>query len=278
MSSVEEMVKDCSIMKSYGSEFFTTMTIIPTIHSIKVEMVSIGSNGKDGITYYMPIEKMRQLAEEIDSHIFDKKILAETSSYPTAYQYVGGKDGCKKFNIGKSRKAGYVALQVQEKKNKKWNNRLMAVSMEDIKQMAFLFKLCLGLINVDADSYYGRLKAEYEKAVVEKSKFHKKVDKADLQEPEPTPEPEPEQKPAPASKQVSFEVTTCGICTEKGDFYILPTVNAKGDKYDLYVRKSQTDRLIDFNDVREGAADGVKLAGKGELKGSAILLSEGKIA
>ena len=276
MANTEELLKDACILKSFGEKYFVSMTLIPSIHQVKVEMVEKGAGGKNGNTLYLSIEKIRQLVNEIDSPVFDKKILAETSKYPEAYQYVSGKDGVNKLNIGKSRKNGYVAVQTIIRKGDKQDIRIMAVGFEEFRQMAFLFKLCTGLIPVEPNSYYGQLKAIYEKAVVEKAKYHK-VDKADLQEPDAP--IEADTNPAPAPEQVvNFEIKTCGVTQIKGDFYIFPCVNAKSDKYDLYVRKSEATRLAEFDNVRENASDGVKLVGKGKLNGNSILLIEGKVA
>lgn len=228
-AKVEELLQGGSILKSFGSKYFVSITLAPDICKAKVEMVEIGNGGKNANCIYLDIEDLRQLFVELDSGIFAKKIQADKKNqYPQAYQFVKGEDGSKKVNIGASQKQGHIAFQTQVKKGEKWDNRIMAVSTAELKQAGFLFSLVLGLIQVAPNSYYDGLKKTFEKGLEEKQKYFNKDTSNQPEEPEPEP-----------SKDSYYELTTTGKSTENGDFIIFPVKAKNGSNFKLMVRKSE---------------------------------------
>ena len=69
-AKVQDMLLEGAIMKSYGSKYFVSITLAPEICKAKVEMVEIGSNGKNSNTVYLDIEILRQLFTELDTNVY----------------------------------------------------------------------------------------------------------------------------------------------------------------------------------------------------------------
>lgn len=237
-AKVQDMLLEGAIMKSYGSKYFVSITLAPEICKAKVEMVEIGSNGKNSNTVYLDIEILRQLFTELDTNVFASRINADKSNkYPQAYQYVTGENGDKKVNIGASQKAGMVAFQTQVKKEDNWDNRIMAIAMSDLLQAGFLFKLCLGLTQVDKGSYYDNLKSLFYQGLKERAKYFASKD---------------EKKVTPQENEEIYELTTAGDCYEQGNFFIFPVVSENDNKsFKLMVRKDT--KIKNFDTLKDNA-------------------------
>lgn len=171
-----ELVREGSILKEYNiGKNFVNVTPSPSIGKVKISTVKLGTGGSEHADFYLDIDEFRQLCNEIDSGLAQKKILSETSQYPSAYKWTAGNNGSKHFNIGKS-KANGVVFQVQNNATKQ--NMMVSITPHAFKKMAFLFQLLMGLIPVTAKTYYSNLIYEFYVNEAKRSSYYKK----DLQE------------------------------------------------------------------------------------------------
>ena len=212
--SASEKMKEGAILKAFGQNYLVSVTPILNIDRVKWSVVKIGSSGKDFTDFYLTVKQMRQLCEEIENGVAGKKLSADsTSQYPGAYKYVTGENGSKKLNIGGGQKG--IRVQTQVNKDGKWDNKMSVVPWEDLKEMAFLFRLVTGLIPVMGGSYYHNLFKAFLEGEKDRSKYHSNFNELENGEyipvieekgPAPTKEEktEPEKKPQkPSTTEVA---------------------------------------------------------------------------
>lgn len=210
------------LIAAYGKNYFLKVFPASSIGYTKWSLVKIGSSGKEHLDFYLPYEEMRIFCEEVESGLCGKKITADKGNrYPAAYQFVGGKDGSRKLNIGASSKAGYVAVNVTNGKE----HGLMAISFHALRTLSFNFRLMTGLIPV-TKGYYSDLKTALIEGEKKSEEYHKDIPDEDLdldtdedvEEEEPTEKAEPKkaekpkeapkaEKPKTAPKAVNKPVT-----------------------------------------------------------------------
>lgn len=197
-----EMAMEGEFLRQYGSKYFVVAREQLSIGRIRWDMVPIGKHATGAIVYYMKNEEMFALATEILNGAFAKKIAAETSKYPTTYQYATGKDAHLHLNIGKSTAANSCCIQMQDATTKA--QYLMGVPMSAMYDMARKYMLCTGAMTVQSGSYFESVMKAFEKGRADRlAKFGKvNVSEDDLDEPTtPTADeeaPAKQTKPAPA--------------------------------------------------------------------------------
>lgn len=171
MKDLTEAIKNGTILTAYGKKFLLSVTLVPNISKVRFSLVEIGTKGGNHNDFYMDYSQMRRLCEEIGNGVTAKKITADaTNQYPGAYKYVTGENGSKKLNIG----GGQIGCRVQIQINKdgNWDNKISAVSYDDLREMAFLFNLCSGLVPVLEKSFYGNLYKAFLDGEETRNKFH----------------------------------------------------------------------------------------------------------
>jgi len=144
--TIKELFEDGKILEEFGSDYFLTVSPIPAIEKCRFSVMKIGEKGKDPADFWMPFSNMITLCDEILSPtIFTAKIKADMKNqYPSAYKFVGGKDGCKKLDIGGGQKGVRVHIAVPGSDGKT-DNRTLAISYNSIKNMAIYFQYIIGL-------------------------------------------------------------------------------------------------------------------------------------
>ncbi|MDO4977894.1 MAG: hypothetical protein Q4E53_11600 [Eubacteriales bacterium] len=168
--TMKKMMKQGQIMVVYGSKYLVSVNPILTIERIRFSVVKLETKGKDVFNFYLTVEQMRQFCEEIDRGIALKKILQDTSNYPTAYRWVNGVDGSKQLIIGGGEKGIRVQTSGKREDGSGVDRRMTIIQHDDLKQMSFLFKLITGLITVTPDSYYDELRKAFLDAAKERER------------------------------------------------------------------------------------------------------------
>ena len=138
-STPETMLRSGAIMQAYGRTDMISVTPAPDIHKVRWSIVKLKTSGREHVDFYMGMDDMRRLCAEILNGIAEKRIRADTANYPSAYQYTGGKDGCRRLNVGSGRKG--ICVQIQEKKGEKWDGKIIAVSWSALQDMAYVQRL-----------------------------------------------------------------------------------------------------------------------------------------
>lgn len=169
-----EMAMEGEFLRQYGSKYGISTREQLSIGRIRWDMFPIGKHGVGAIVYYMKNEEMFALATDILNGNFARRIAAETSSYPTAYQYATGKDAHLHLNIGKSKAANSCCIQMQDATAK--TQYLMGVSMTAMYDMARKYMLCTGAMPVQSGSYFESVMKAFEKGRADRlAKFGKVV-------------------------------------------------------------------------------------------------------
>lgn len=156
IKTIEDSLKNGTILQGYGKKYLVTVTLAPSIHKVRWSIVELGTNGKVHSDFYLGMKQMHQLCEDITSGVAQKRFSKDIENqYPSAYKFVTGENGCKKLNIG----GGQIGIRVQIQINTdgKWDNKMSAVTWEDLREMGFYFNLVTGLIPVTPGSYYDKL-------------------------------------------------------------------------------------------------------------------------
>lgn len=185
---MQRLAEGC-LIKSFSEKYFLAVTPIIKLERVMFSIVKVGTNGKEHKDVYIKFEKMRQLCDDILGvrNIAEKKFEADkANSYPTAYQYVTGKDGSKKLSIGGGNMG--VRVQIQVKNGDNWDRVTKGITMEEMREMAFLFNLIMGLVPVTAGSYYHQLYESFWNNIARESS--KNINKDDLEETAIKDEPE----------------------------------------------------------------------------------------
>lgn len=161
-STFAQLLNEGSIAKCYGSKYIFNCAPCPAIEKVRFSLIELGTQGKNHLDFFLPFERvnacpgMRELCEEIDSGKAEKRIIEDKKNqWPSAYQFVSGKDGSKKLNIGYGDKG--IRVQIQQKdENGNWD-RMMAVigSYSILKNISFWYKAVMGIIPVYG--YYANL-------------------------------------------------------------------------------------------------------------------------
>lgn len=198
-----EMAREGEFLREYGKQYFVVAVEALNIGRVKWSMVPIGKKGQDELTFYMPVEKMLALCLLFQDGTAQKKIAADTNSYPSAFHYVTGEDGSKILNIG----GGKVGCRINIQDKSKTKNYIMAVSLESLETMARKFLMCTGYMSPAPGSYYESVIQSFEKGRAARAQYKHNVSAADLEEPtagipEETPSIPPVKNPEPTKKPV----------------------------------------------------------------------------
>lgn len=167
--TTKKKLEDGAILKEYTQTDFLTVSPAPSIDMVKWQIVKQGTKGKDSVSFYMNTERFRILCDELTSKEGRSKIAASINhQYPDVYKYTAGSNGSKHLNIGGGKKGIRVQIQIQ-KKNGKPDNRMVVISYESIKIMAFLFNVVMGLI--PTTHYYASLADAFWKGYQDREKY-----------------------------------------------------------------------------------------------------------
>ena len=225
--------------EEYGKEYFEKVSEAFDIGRVKVTIVPIGQKGKNAADFYLTVEQMMDLCEEIRNGVFEKKIAADNGPYPGAYQYTTGENGSKHLNIGGG-KFG-VRMQIRDTENNK--NYTLAVTTTAFKEMARDFYVFSGLQPVMPGSYFEELVKAFSEGRKEREKYRSSLSDADslrsrvIEEPaEREPVSQDEQDKA---NQESFMMSVHGPITECGSYYCFPAVYM-GSDVTLCIKKELT--------------------------------------
>lgn len=167
--TTKKKLEDGAILKEYTQTDFLTVSPAPSIDMVKWQIVKQGTKGKDAVSFYMNTEKFRILCDELTSKEGRAKIAASIEhQYPDAYKFTTGTNGSKHLNIGGGKKGIRVQIQIQKKEGKP-DNRMVVISYESIKIMAFLFDVVMGLI--PTTHYYASLADTFWKGYQSREKY-----------------------------------------------------------------------------------------------------------
>lgn len=287
-----------AILKEYASNDFLTVSPAPSIDRVKWQIVTKGTGGKDALSFYMKLETFRELADELTSAEGRKKIAASIDhQYPDAFKYVTGKDGNQTLAVGGGQKGIRVQIQIGKGKGKGYDRKMVVISYESIKIMAFLFKVVMGLIPTsyyyasladafwkgykDREKYfssYNPEEDEYEEEHSEQPSEKTEAAKptaevpstpkpASKSAPKPAPETPVPEEPAsasdkPANAQTEYLMLTLGPVKRQGSiFYCVAKDTATEKKYSLCFGQDKITEMgtEKWKSFQEKSPDGVKI-------------------
>lgn len=285
--TILSQLRQGEILKTFTQKDIISVKVAPWIHMIQWEIVKQGTGGKDGASVYLKVEQMRQLCAELESPAGQRKLAADADSpYPTAWQYATGENGSRRLSVGGGKKG--VRIQVRVQKDGSWDNRLVAVTYDEVREMCFLFRLVMGL--VPATRYYKYLADAFWDAAKERELKHKSSRPADdevaasssADGQEATEAPQPVAEPQPGKPKAStYKLTTASpvVQGEKGNFSVAVEAVAdgggKGEKFSLRIAPSVAQAAFGakWDKLVQMAPDGVKLLVEAERYGADLVMT-----
>ena len=195
------------------AEFYTLngwfLKVYPAfdIDKVKFAFVEKGTNGS-GFDVHVNVGTFSLLCDDIQNYRLAKMIAAETSQYPTAWNYVTGENGSKGVAIGKS--SGKSAMLIQGRLNKTFA-RVPVATYEEMREMAMWFdyiagkKPCSGYIKKMVDVFWNahEVAASYHKG-------------SEIPDDEPNiPDDEPERRGQNSSAQASRQESSSAQTTRQ---------------------------------------------------------------
>lgn len=254
-----------AILKEYASNDFLTVSPAPSIDRVKWQIVTKGTGGKDALNFYMKLETFRELADELTSAEGRKKIAASIDhQYPDAFKYVTGKDGNQTLAVGGGQKGIRVQIQIGKGKGKGYDRKMVVISYESIKIMAFLFKVVMGLI--PTSYYYASLADAFWKGYKDREKYFSSYNpEEDEYEEEHSEQPSEKTASAsdkPANAQTEYLMLTLGPVKRQGSiFYCVAKDTATEKKYSLCFEQDKITEMgtEKWKSFQEKSPDGVKI-------------------
>ena len=259
-----------AILKEYASNDFLTVSPAPSIDRVKWQIVTKGTGGKDALNFYMKLETFRELADELTSAEGRKKIAASIDhQYPDAFKYVTGKDGNQTLAVGGGQKGIRVQIQIGKGKGKGYDRKMVVISYESIKIMAFLFKVVMGLI--PTSYYYASLADAFWKGYKDREKYFSSYNpEEDEYEEEHSEQPSEKTEAAkptaasdkPANAQTEYLMLTLGPVKRQGSiFYCVAKDTATEKKYSLCFEQDKITEMgtEKWKSFQEKSPDGVKI-------------------
>lgn len=156
MKTKKDMFKEGCIGEAYGRETFLKVVPAPSIDKVKFTIVSMKTNGKDHLDFYLDFDDMRKFTDDVASGTAAKKFAADMNEqYPKAYQFTTGENGCKHLNVG----GGQKGIRFNIKTPDGVKNAI--VPWEVLKTICFDFRLIAGLTPVVQGTYYHALIAAF---------------------------------------------------------------------------------------------------------------------
>jgi hypothetical protein len=170
--SIEDQLReDGAILVAWGSTFMFGVYPVPSIDKVKLSIVKIGTGGKDVNNFYMDIDDFRRICEDVESGRMNNKLRKDVQNqYPEAYKFTSGKNGSKQFNIGANEKG--ICVQCNINDGKKWDRKITQVTIENLRDMSFYFRLVMGLI--PCQGYYKKLYTAFWEGVPKREAFYQK--------------------------------------------------------------------------------------------------------
>lgn len=275
-----DMLRDGAILQAYGTKYVLSVNPAPGIDKCRFSVVELGTKGKVSIDYWMKMDEMRRLCDEIDKGIAARKINDDAQSqYPSAYTFVTGENGSKKLSIGGGQKG--CRVQVQVNRGNRWDRMMTVISYADLQDMAFYFKLVMGLI--PATRYYGSLVDAYWQGESERQKnfgkeyreeLHDREDRgynayADQPAQQQVQTQERQQKAEPEApvqnnhqqeevKELVYALKTAGCMVEKEKIVAISCTDGK-EQYILIFQKDQIPSLNWFPVFQERANQNIMM-------------------
>ena len=138
--SKKEALSNGAILEAFTTKQLLSVNVAPDIEKVRFSIVALKTNGKDALDYYLSVEEMRQLCEEItNGAAYTKLKNGVKNQYPSTYKYVTGDNGSKHLNIDGGDKG--IRVQVMIDKTQK----MTVIPYTALKEMAFYFNLVTGL-------------------------------------------------------------------------------------------------------------------------------------
>lgn len=214
-AAIIKKMEEGKILESFGQKTFVTVTPCPAIGMCKWSIVEMNTKGANHADFYMDMEDMRQLVEDIDNKSAYTRFAADKDAkYPEAYTYVAGENGCKRLAIGGGQKGIRITISIKEGDNKDF--KMAVAPFKEIREMCFLFKLVNGLIPVSNQSYYDNLYWTYKAGETNRNKAFKNAQKK-------------EEKPAKTPKtdfvEISAEPVAEPVKKEEKEEIVKPQTN-----------------------------------------------------
>jgi hypothetical protein len=289
MNDITKLAHDGEFLREYGKQYFIVFTEAFNIGRVKVEIVPMKNGGKESAVFYLTIQQMYSLCQDIKTGVFKTLVDADTGNYPAAYKFVTGESGDKHLNIG----GGKVGTRIQISETSKNRRYLMAVSMQAIFDMADNFLLFSGITPTTTGSFFNGLVNEFNEGRKERSKYRVQLSASDsltnetvetdeTEAPVEKPssnaekpkaaETKNEPQPVPAeSVEAVFTVTASGTMQTKGKFYVFEATTSDNESVQLYFNKEEADGLKWFDGFKSKAEAGkATMPIVGEKKGNAI--------
>lgn len=166
---------DGSILKTYGSKTFLSVSPAIEIGMFKIEIVPIKGKGSGKTTvFYMPVESIVQLAEDIQSGVFGQKVTMNNSKGKPMYSYVGGTDGSRQLSFSMGNVG--VLAKISNKEGDSWLNQSIALSPTNgnspLREFARLVLLFTGVWTPSAKSYYAKVLEAYDAGASKRVAMH----------------------------------------------------------------------------------------------------------
>ena len=181
MKSEMTIARDGELLREHGKKYFVVVAEALDIGRFKWSIVPIGMNGKDALVFYMTVEQMWMLVNDVKTGVFQKKMAASTQDkYPQAYKYVTGADGHLRLNMS----GGQFGVRVQIQDAKANKNYMMSAAMSAFEIMAYRFETFLGVHAPAPGGYYASIVAAFEEGRKKRASYHKNIPQDALEAPE----------------------------------------------------------------------------------------------
>lgn len=269
MKSEIEMIREGSLMASYGSKFFVTFGSALGIGKFKCSVVKLGTQGNDSYDIYLTTGEIKRFVDDILKGIAFKKISEEKSKYPSTYAFTKGENGSNILNIGKSTIDGCVGVQaglVTYNGDKKDSNfRLSPVSENDIRDFALRFYVCVcgllptatGFTPLPENSYYSKMNkafwdGEKERETIFSGKETQEAEEQKSKLDSSTTDSSAKKKENPASKNnkptgktsvPSIHVHSTSIIQKEGEDYVFSAAKENGEVITIVMKPEAVNNL-----------------------------------
>ena len=257
--TIIDQLEGGAILQSYGSKYLVSVNPAPSIHKVRWSIVELNTGGKVYSNFFMSMEQMRQLCDEIEKGYASKKLAADKdSAYPGAYKYVTGENGSKKLNIGGGQKG--IRIQIQENVDGKWDNKMSVIPIADFVQMKFLFFLTMGLTLSKTGSYYSSLYDAFWKGEADRAKLHQKT----YNEKEDSEYIEPEKLAEKPTENSAEEASP--IEEDNSKVSSTPIVPAKNEEVNSSVKEEIQSDFSEITEIQLKVVNCLKKADNGNYK------------
>jgi hypothetical protein len=218
---LDHLAKNGTFSIAFSKTHMLTVNEALDIDRVRFSIVRLGTEGQEYREFFLETREMNRLCDEVLNGRAEARIEADKDHTIGAYRFVAGEGGAQVLSISKGKVGILVQISDRIDDRAAW---YVPIRFADLYDIAFMYRLLTGLINVREDSYYGYLQQVFQLGRKERNEEYLKKLEEETQEKNEESQEESEVVANP--DLCSYNVVLYGKSKVNKGFWSIPGIEA----------------------------------------------------